>query len=441
MNSADPRCLVPLLAAGLALSAFAAPPAAAAAVSPVPAVSTVPAGVPLTLDQAYADALARSEAVAEKGETYAQLIAQIDEMWSAVQPRLSVNASHQWQDTPGAGVSFPLPANQQTVAIAGHQPLFSGLREFLAVRETRAQGRSAELAFERAKQLLYQDVAAAYLNLLQSHQDLGVREAQLKLDADRIKELEGFERIGRSRVSEVLAARSQRAQDEADLETAWAQERVDQETMRFLTGRGDRFEPAELPLPAEADAASYLARARSRPDVESAREDLKASSLFVSIQRRQYWPTISLDGNYYLLRPDNYYRHVNWDATLTGSIPLYSGGQISAQVREAKARERYNEQALSLAERQAALDVRTAHSDLTSDLRIVRALMAAKDLAEANAKAQDHDYRYGLVTNLDVLSSLATVESTSLRLDQARAAAILAGIRLEVAAGGPESAR
>jgi outer membrane protein TolC len=62
-------------------------------------------------------------------------------------------------------------------------------------------------------------------------------------------------------------------------------------------------------------------------------------------------------------------------------------------------------------------------------------------LAEANAKAQNADYRHGLVTNIDVLASLTTVQSTRLRLDAAQIQAFFARVRLEVAAGGPESAR
>ncbi len=62
-------------------------------------------------------------------------------------------------------------------------------------------------------------------------------------------------------------------------------------------------------------------------------------------------------------------------------------------------------------------------------------------LAKANAKAQAEDYRHGLVTNIDVLTSLTAVQATELRLDQARLQAFDDGVRLEVAAGGPRSAK
>jgi outer membrane protein len=396
----------------------------------------------ITLPEAYAAALKRSEEIAQKGQTYAQVVAQIDQLWSAVKPRVSLNANHVWQDTPGPGVNFPLPANQETVAVVGHQPLFSGLRDFLAVQGAKAQSAAAALALRRAKQNLYADVAAAYLDLLRGRMDIAVREDQALLTANRVKELKNFENLGRSRKSEVLAAESQEAQVEADLETSRGQQRLNQATLQFLTGIDAELVAQDVIVPTQAeDVGAFLVRGAHRPDVEAAERELVASDLYVSMQNRQYWPTVSVDGNYYLRRPHNFSRHVNWDATLSGVLPIYYGGQIGAQVREAKAQREIKAQSLSLARRSAELQVRSAHSDLVSDLAIVKALEKAMTLAEANAKAQAQDYRQGLVTNLDVLNSLTTVENTRLRLDQARMQTYDARVRLEVAAGGPEDVR
>ncbi len=155
----------------------------------------------------------------ERAQTYAQLLAQLDYMWSQVKPRLNLNATQTWQETPSPNL-YGFPGSQQVVAINGHQPLFSGLRDLLAIKAGKAQGESAELAYKRAKQLLYQDTANAYLNLLESHRDIATHEAQVKLTTDRVKELKSFEGIGRSRKSEVLAVEAQQALDLADLETS-----------------------------------------------------------------------------------------------------------------------------------------------------------------------------------------------------------------------------
>ncbi len=354
----------------LAAALFAAPASAAPGdSSAVAASSAAPADAAqaITLDEAYAAALKRSETVAEKGETYAQMMAQIDVLWSQVKPRLNVNATQTWEQVPTPN-PFGFPASQHVVAINGHQPLFSGFRDLLAIHASKAQGESAELAYRRAKQLLYQDTANAYLNLLESRRDIATHEAQVKLTEGRVKELKSFEDIGRSRKSEVLAAQAQQAQDAADLETSKGLELVQQATLQFLTGRDEELAPAEISVPAEAeDMQPFLVRAQHRADVEGARKDFEYSDLYVSIQKRQYWPTIYADANYYIRRSVSFYQGIYWDATLTGQLPIYYGGQISAQTNQAQAQRGYNEQALSLALRTAELDVRSAHSDLVSD--------------------------------------------------------------------------
>jgi len=65
--------------------------------------------------------------------------------------------------------------------------------------------------------------------------------------------------------------------------------------------------------------------------------------------------------------------------------------------------------------------------------------MKAAALAEENFKLQSKDYTHSLVTNLDVLNAQNTLLQVRLSLEQARAQACLAGVELDVAAGGPDS--
>lgn len=398
----------------------------------------------ISLEGAFALAAARSEILAQRGEAVAELEANIDEIWSNVKPRFAIAASNIWQDTPppsssgGFANNFTQSSRPQA-AITGHQALFSGLREFLAAKSGKAQGESARLALQRAKQMLYQDVSRAYLDLLGAYQEIAVRQSLLELTSQRIKDLKERQKIGRSRTSEVLAAESQRAQTSSQLETVRGQEKVYQWMLGFLTGVEGELAPAGVALPVQEDLSHFLELARERADVRARRLDKEASALFVDIQSRQRWPTVALDGNYYLKRPAGFSEKIRWDATLSASLPLYAGDSIGAQVRQARARDRSAGQALTLALRQAELEVRSAHSQLGSALTVVAALENATTLAQANARAQSEDYRLGLVTNLEVLGSWNTAEETRLRLEQARLDAYWSRVRLEVAAGGPKN--
>ncbi|HAZ08412.1 MAG TPA: hypothetical protein DCZ01_07820 [Elusimicrobia bacterium] len=406
--------------------------------SPLCAAADAPSGRAIDMAEVYRLSLARSEHVAQSGETYQEVLAKADELWSSVLPRISLMGTETLQQVPQGASNLFLQGNREQGWVTAHQPLFSGLREFLSYRASKDLGRSAQLQLERAKHLLYQDAARAYLDLLSAQDEISIRETVVDNTEDRVKDLREFRRLGRARASELLAAESQLAQNLAALETSRAREAVAQFKLGFLTGLDERLAPKPIAQAASApDLLSVLTRARQRSDVAARRADLEASELSIKVVSRRRWPSFGLDANYYFQRPPGFTSNVKWDATITGSLPLYAGGEISAQVRQQEAQLRSKRLALSETERTAELEVKSAYRDLLSSAAVVAALEKAAQLAEANAKAQAEDYRLGQVTNLDVLGSLNTLQQTRLQLDTARLDAYWSRVRLETAAGSP----
>lgn len=399
--------------------------------------STSPApGRPIDLSEAYKLALARSEEVAISGENYEEAIAKADEILSNVKPHVAVMGSVTWQDVPRGQSGLFLQRQREQGWVTAHQPLFSGLREFLAFRAAKDLGVSAQLQLERAKQLLYRDVARAYLDLLTAQEDIRIRGALVDITVNRVRDLKEFRKVGRARSSEMLAAESQVAQNLAQLESSRAVEQVAQFRLAFLTGLDERVSPAPVSAPASIpDLSAAIAKARLRADVASRRSDLEAAQLSIKVVARQRWPSIALDANYYFQRPPSFTSDVKWDATITGSLPIYGGGEIGSQKRQYQARMRASRQALSAAERVAVLEARSAHQNLLSSVSVVAALENAERLASDNAKAQGEDYRLGQVTNLEVLGSLNALQQTRLQQNAARIDAYWSRVQLEVAAG------
>ncbi|MBI5623772.1 MAG: TolC family protein [Elusimicrobia bacterium] len=408
-----------LLLSVLAGRAFAAPAPSAA--------GDAPSGRPISLAEAYERALGVSDDLAGRFETVSEAWARVSELWSAVQPRLSLKASEFVQDSSSS-------RDKPEVKFTLRQPLFTGLREFLALRAAKAKGRASELELLRAKDLLYLDVAGAYLDLHGLHRELDIRFALVGITKERIRELKERERIGRSRKSEVLAAESQLAGLVADLAEAKRRELGAQEVLRFLTGIPERLVPESMEPQPAAGVEGYIASSRSRGDVAARREDLAAAKDATESFRRGRWPFAALDGNYYLKRSESQ-KDVKWDLTVSAELPLYQGLQTSAQVRQGQARERAAEAALSAALRRAETEVRTAHADLLAGMEVVAALERAVSLAEANAKAQTEDYRLGLVTNLDVLGALNALQQARLRLESSRVDVVFSRFRLAAASG------
>lgn len=389
--------------------------------------TAAPQGRPISLNDAYRLALAKSETLAAQGEGVAQLSAFERQIKASFGPELNFNASE---------TSAMKQTGRGTVSVNLSYSLLPGMRNYIEAAAAAKRTEAARLAHLRAKQSLYTDVAQAYINLYDVIKELAIRREQLDVSNIRIKELQERERIGRSRASEVVAAQSQLARDEADLQGAMSRENLSQLLMRFLTGLDSDLAPAPIRVPDIGPIEPYLAKAEKRFDIEAARKAADAARLDAEAQRKLAWPSLSADAGYYLLRPSPN-ENSRWTAGLALQVPLYTNGALRAGADQAEARRAAAELALRLAARQADTEVRTAYSALTHSIAVIVSLRKAQKLAEDNAKYQARDYALGLVTNLDVLNADNTLLATKLNLQQSQARACSATIQLEVTTGGP----
>jgi len=389
----------------------------------------------IDLKEAFALSLKTSETLAQQQQGVLSLEAAEKIVRSAFRPNASLGGYQTWQDKADASVSNSQTSKTQAAATVSYNA-FSGMRDYLSARSAKSQTEAAKLSLLRAKQNFYQSVADAYYSLLSMQEQIAVRAQQLTVTRDRIKELNQRERIGRSRKSEVLAAEAQLAQDQASLQSTLGEERSAQHTLQFLTGLDSDLAPRAAALPVLKKDNDYLSRADTRADVASLRRQADAARDLIDIQRGLRLPTLDLAGNYYFKRPSSY-SGINWDFTATVAIPLYTGGQIQAKVEQAAAQASSADLALKYALRQARTEISQSYDDLKYSLATAAALDKALDFAQKNAQSQITDYRYGLVTNIDVLTALSSVLQIRLQQEQAYTTARTQAVALAVSAGGP----
>jgi len=395
---------------------------------------------PISFQEAYQLAIKTSETYAQQADTTAAALARIDELKGSVLPHIYLLASELLQENPHLSGSLSsisqssLPQAQLQLT----QPLFSGFRDLLALKAGKAHHRSAAYDEARAKSLLYQGVGQAYLDVWRIQREIKIRRQLVTDTLERISQLGRFIKIGRSRTSEVIAARSQLAQTEAQVEIALGEELGYEQILQFLTGLNDHLVPQDLPLPGLEPLDLFLAMTVNRSDVLAREEDVNVARFGEEITRRQRFPTIGLTADYYFKRT-GIQENIHYDALFSASFPIFDSGLTTAQVRESEAGRHSTEEALTLARRSAERDVRTAYENLRWTLSALKAFDKAVDLAGKNVKAQAHDYRLSLVTNLDVLDSLTSLASSQLVRSQTQEQAILAHIQLLVASGGPDT--
>lgn len=395
---------------------------------------------PLTLDDYFTHALARSEVVATQGELIQQAEERYRQARATLRPTVDGVASYTWLDQ-GARDSITNPTRQPHARIAATQPLFRGFREFASLRQTQALVDAQGEDYRQARTQLFKDVAQNFCDVLAFEQDLLNLEEQVKQNLDREKELRDRVRIGRSRTGEVLTVQTRISTLQAEIEQVRAQLSVARDVFAFLSGLSATTPLRDTDaLPAGIESLeSYLARLTSRPDVKAAQRRLTAAQENISVARGARLPSVDLNANRYLERRGAL-ENVDWDVQLALTIPLYVGGSLQSQVREAVSQGTQAELEMSRVQRLAEQEIRSLHQTVQLDQKQLSAREAAAEAARKNYEAQKRDYRFGLVTNLEVLQALTSYQENLRALDRARYTAKLDWLRLEAAAARRPSA-
>jgi len=403
----------------------------------VAAIRPAAAAEPLTLDEYFAAALKRSEVVANQVELIRQAEERYKQANAALYPTVSGVASQLRQDPIPAGESDTSTfANRQSLTkLSATQPLFRGFREFAALRQTKALMGAQSQDYLAARTQLFKDVVRNFYTILLLEQDLHNFDAEIGQNLDREKELNARVRIGRSRVGEVLTVQATISTLRAQVEQLRGQLSTTREAFAFLSG----LDPS-TPLRDTENAPStvepidvYLERLPLRPEVKAGQQRLTAAQENVAVARGAYLPSVDLNANRYLNRTGPL-QDSAWDVEIALSVPIYTGGLLQSKVSEAVSQQTQAELNLSLARRQAEEEIRSTHQSVVYDQLQVIAMEKATEAAQKNYDAQRHDYRLGLVTNLDVLQALTAFQENQRSLDLARYTAKLDYLTLQAAA-------
>ncbi|MHB8535709.1 MAG: TolC family protein [Sulfuricaulis sp.] len=413
-----------LLAVGILASAVAAAGPAVAAEA-------------LTLDEYFAAALKRSDVVATQGELIRQAEEQHKQANAAVLPTVNGVASYTRQDpvTAGGSAASVFPNRQTLTKLAVTQPLFRGFREFAALRQTRDLVGAQNQDYLSARTQLFKDVVQNFYTVLSIEQDQRNLDAEINQDLDREKDIQARVRIGRSRIGEVLTMQSSISTLRAQAQQLQGQLSVAREAFAFLSG----LDPATPlhdteTLPAEPGPLDDdLARLDRRPDVKAAHQRLTAAQENTKVARGANLPSIDLNANRYLNRTGTL-RDSAWDVGIVLTVPIYTGGLLQSKISEAVSQQTQAELSLSQIRRQAEQEIRSSHQSVVYDRLQLDALGKATEAARKNYQAQEHDYRLGLVTNLDVLQALTALQENQRALDRARFSAKSDYLTLQAAA-------
>ena len=326
--------------------------------------------------------------------------------------------------------------NQIEGVLRVSQPIFSGFRDFILVDAAKETIIASEHTAHRAQDVLKTAVASAFYQTLTYISDRATLRRTLDVLHQRVSELQRFRELGKARESEVLAAESELFDTQALLANTEGLLSASRELLAFFVGERGRTESliSTEDSPELAPLDDYLARSLNRSDLLAAEHQLTAQSHIARATSRQRWPAISFEGNGYVFEDPE--RTRDWDLLFRLNIPLFEGGAIDARRAEEESKSR-----ALLAERDSLRrfveqEVRSAYAELAASQSEAKVLAQLMQVSQKNFEAQKSDYELGVVTNLEVLSSIRRMHDAERRAKATELAAKLARIKLQFATGG-----
>jgi outer membrane protein TolC len=156
------------------------------------------------------------------------------------------------------------------------------------------------------------------------------------------------------------------------------------------------------------EAKSFV---NKRWDVKTTEEQVEYSTARVISAYGEHLPSVYLDGAYILYQEKKPANTRDYYFSLGAEIPLFSGGIVLAKVREAESIKRQSELNLSKTRRLAEQDIIDAYQSWESSMKEAEAFKKALVSAEENYNIIKNEYRLNLVTILDVITSLKSLQS------------------------------
>ena len=395
----------------------------------------------LTLPEAYQLTLERSEKLGISREEIKIAEAQYWQAISAVLPKVDFLITQRTQDSVGGSIGGGDSGGGRKDSFQGRlrvtQTIFNGFREFNTSAALQAQKRSQEATYRRSRELLYLDTSDLFYQIISLEKDLYLIQQIAQQLTERQEDLIDRVTIGRSRNSELLAAETEQADNEATLEQVRGLLNASRELLAFLLGLpSDRWSLNDtMPLPEVAKLDNYLWKTGERADITAAAETTTSAQRQVSASKGAFLPKVSAEANWLALEDPE--RSQEWNILLTAEIPLFDGALRYQSLKVDQARLRSSELNFSRVRRLAESEVRQSYSQFISSARQYVSLQKGVETARKNYEAQQEDYRLGRANNLDVLTSLLRYSSLRRRVSGLEFQTRSNLVALQVAAGTP----
>jgi outer membrane protein TolC len=271
--------------------------------------------------------------------------------------------------------------------------------------------KAAQFTYRDARDTVVIAVGANYLLTIAQESRVTATEAEFKTAQALYQLAEDQEKAGLAPQIDTLRAR---VQLQAERE-ALIQAQNDLEKQRIALARviglpvRQKFRLINRvpyhPLPEMEIESAYALALQMRSDYQAALAALRAAQLSREAAWKQRLPSIGLAGEYGVLgyHPDA--MAPNWSAVATLRIPIFEGGKVEADIREADAILKQRQAQVDNLRGQIEQDVQNALLDLKAAAQQVEVARLGLDLAQqALGQSQDR-FAAGVTNNVEVIQA------------------------------------
>jgi protease secretion system outer membrane protein len=197
------------------------------------------------------------------------------------------------------------------------------------------------------------------------------------------------------------------------------------------------------PVPARVDEWLALAEQYS-PELRSLQAEREAAEYEIQKAEAGHYPTLSAIAQYSDSGSENVVnvraRYETKSIGLQLQIPLYSGGAVNSQVRQALANQEVAIEKYEATRRDLGVRVHNAFRGVTEGILKIRALEQGVRSAEQSVLSSQKSFEAGARTRVDILNSQAQRLVALRDLAQARYSYIASRIQLQSLVGGDKEA-
>jgi outer membrane protein TolC len=385
----------------------------------------------LSLQTALLLANRNYEQIAISGEDYLQALIDKDRAYSNFLPTISLAPEVTYTNKPSSGVTGGGSGGTGTaggtgttsltsVAGAGAKTVrtdvpvaggysnfnfFGSLANLYRLASTVDEQRA--LLLDMQQQILL-ETAQTYYAVLSAEQSVQVLRDSVDVQDEALKVQRGEYRAGLATYLAVAQIESQDAATRAELTAAIAQAHTGRQTLEFLIDAPVMDVPLvdRLDVPTELlPMAQALSIAQdNRQDLAAARYAIRVARQNVNQQLAAYSPSVTVDMDYYLHKetvPSN----LEWAGIFSANVPIFTGGLLYQNVRQAWSQFRQAWLEESNTSRQVREQVQQAYENVISEARQLPDLRIEVSSAQEALRQSQTSLQVGEGTYLDLITA------------------------------------